>query len=261
MIRKHSKNNLSMNFLPKLVPLLSLILLGSCSHKPIVTNVTETHYIINRNEVDSATYKAILPYKKNHDELMAKVVASSEASFLKADVESTLGNLFCDAVLYETKLLLAKDSAILDVAIFNKGGLRNSLPQGNITVGNVFELMPFENEVVLLKLSGAQFKDMCDKIAQKGGIPVGGIRMSIKENFATDISINGKAFDLNRDYWVVTSDYLANGGDNYIFFKNAKERRAMNVLLRDMIITYCEHITAQGKILKPYLDGRIQISK
>ena len=76
-----------------------------------------------------------------------------------------------------------------------------------------------------------------------------------------DITVKGKPFDINREYWVVTSDYLANGGDNYIFFKNAIERRAMNALLRDVIIKYCTRITAQNNVLKPYLDGRIQVSK
>ena len=238
-----------------------LLISYSCAHKTLVSNVSETHYIINKNDIDSATYKLILPYKLHQDELMNKVLAESENAFVKADVESTLGNLFCDAVIYETKLLLGKDSVMLNAAIFNKGGLRNSLPKGNITVGNIFELMPFDNEVVLLKLSGEQFKEMCAKIAEKGGIPVGGMRMTMKQTVATEIFVNGKPFDVTKDYWVVTSDYLANGGDNYLFFKNAQERKLMHVLLRDMIVTYCKHITQQGKILKPYLDGRIQISK
>jgi len=250
-----------MKFLLRFAPLFLLVNMVSCSHKPIVTNVSETHYIINKNEIDSATYKTILPYKKNHDDLMSKVIATSEASFVKGDVESTLGNWFCDAVISETNLLLGKDSSILDVAVFNKGGLRNSLPKGNITVGNIFELMPFDNEVVLLKLSGIQFKDMCDKISEKGGIPVGGMRMTMKGTTAENITVKGKPFDITKDYWVVTSDYLANGGDNYVFFKNAKERRAMNALLRDVIINYCTRVTTQGYILKPYVDGRIQISK
>ncbi len=239
----------------------SLISSYSCSHKTLVSNVTETHYIINKNEIDSAIYKLILPYKINQDELMSKVLAKSEESFLKADVESTLGNLFCDAVIYETKKMLDKDSLMLDVAIFNKGGLRNSLPKGNITIGNIFELMPFDNELVLLKLSGEQFKEMCGKIAEKGGIPVGGMRMTMQGTTAKEITVKGKPFDETRNYWIVTSDYLANGGDNYLFFKNAKERKAMNIKLRDVIINYCTHITSQGKTLKPYLDGRIQISK
>jgi len=250
-----------MKLIRRLGPLLVFLPLVSCTHKTLVTTVNESHYVINRNMVDSATYKAILPYKKNHDEQMARVIATSSDAFVKADVESTLGNLFCDAVMQETKILMGKDSAMLSAAIFNKGGLRNSLPKGNINIGNAFELMPFENEVVLLKLSGAQFSDMCNQIAQKGGIPVGGIRMSIGEGFAKDIRVQGKPFDPSREYWVVTSDYLANGGDNYVFFKNAQERRNLNVLLRDVFINYCIHTTDQGKTLTPYLDGRIQVSK
>lgn len=239
----------------------ALISLSGCQHKAIVSNVTESHYVINKNEIDSSIYKTIAPYKKSHDEQMHKVIAKAEDAFIKADVESTLGNFFCDGVIYETKLLLGKDSAMLDAAVFNKGGLRNSLPKGDITIGNIFELMPFDNEVVLLKLSGSQFKDMCYKIVEKGGIPVGGMRMIMKGTTPTDITINGKAFDETKNYWVVTSDYLANGGDNYTFFKNAIERKPMNALLRDVVINYCNDMTKQGKTLKPYLDGRISISK
>ncbi len=238
-----------------------LIGLYSCAQKTSVTNVAESHIIVNNNKIDSTIYKAMSPYKKAHDEQMYAVIAKSEDALVKADVESTLGNFFCDAVIFETKKLLGKDSAILDVAIFNKGGLRNSLPKGNITIGNVFELMPFDNEVVLLKLSGAQFKDMCYKIVEKGGIPIGGMRMTMKGTTPTDITIKGKPFDETKDYWVVTSDYLANGGDSYNFFKNAKERKVMNALLRNVIINYCEDITKMEQTIKPTLDGRIQISK
>ena len=206
-----------------------LINLFACSKKTTIANITETHYVVNSNVVDSAIYKAINPYKKVHDEQMYIVLAKSEDALIKADVESTLGNFFCDAVMYETKKILGKDSIMLNAAVFNKGGLRNSLPKGNITVGNIFELMPFDNEVVLLKLSGTQFKDMLDKICEKGGIPVGGIRMVMNGNKPFDVFINGKEFDEKKDYWVVTSDYLANGGDSYTFFKNAKERKIMNV--------------------------------
>lgn len=250
-----------MKFLLKIFFLSALISLYACSKKTSVSNITESHIIINNAKIDSSVYKAISPYKKAHDEQMYSVIAQSEAALVKADVESTLGNFFCDAVIYETKKILGKDSNMVDVAIFNKGGLRNSLPKGNITIGNVFELMPFDNELVLLKLSGVQFKDMCYKIVEKGGIPIGGMRLTMKGSTPTDITINGKPFDETKDYWVVTSDYLANGGDSYNFFKNAKERKTMNVLLRNVIINYCEDITRLGQTIKPRLDGRIQLSK
>jgi 2',3'-cyclic-nucleotide 2'-phosphodiesterase (5'-nucleotidase family) len=250
-----------MNLLYKILFFSALISLYACSKKTSVTNISESHIIINNPNIDSAIYKVMSPYKKTHDEQMYAVIAKSEDALVKDDIESTLGNFFCDAVIYETKKLLGKDSTMLDVAIFNKGGLRNSLPKGNITIGNIFELMPFENEVVLLKLSGTQFKDMCYKIVEKGGIPIGSMRLTMKGKTPTDITINGKAFDETKDYWVVTSDYLANGGDSYNFFKNAKERKIMNVLLRTMIINYCEDITKLDQTIKPKLDGRIQLSK
>ena len=250
-----------MQFLIKVIFFSAFLSLVGCSHKTSVAKIAESHVIINEPKIDSSIFKSILPYKKTHDEQMYAVIAKSEDALLKADVESTLGNFFCDAVIYETKKLLGKDSSMLDVAIFNKGGLRNSLPKGNITIGNVFEVMPFENEVVLLKLSGAQFKDMCFKIVEKGGIPIGGMRLIMKGIQPTDIFINGKPFDETKDYWVVTSDYLANGGDSYNFFKEALDRKNMNVLLRSMIINYCNAITKLNQTIKPKLDGRIQLSK
>ena len=250
-----------MKILLKILFFSALISLYACSKKTSISNISESHIIINDNRIDSSIYKAMLPYKKMHDEQMYAVIAKSEDVLVKADVESTLGNFFCDAVIYETKKILGKDSNMVDVAIFNKGGLRNSLPKGNITIGNIFELMPFDNELVLLKLSGTQFKDMCYKIVEKGGIPVGGMRLTMKGSMPTDITINGKAFDETKDYWIVTSDYLANGGDSYNFFKNAKEKKIMNVLLRNVIINYCEDITKLDQTIKPKLDGRIQVSK
>jgi 2',3'-cyclic-nucleotide 2'-phosphodiesterase (5'-nucleotidase family) len=250
-----------MKFYFKLLFFSALTSLYSCSHKTSVAKISESHYVVNKNEVDSSIYKAMYSYKKTHDEQMYAVIAKSEGPLIKSDLESTLGNFFCDAVLYETKKLLGKDSANVNVAIFNKGGLRNSLPKGDITIGNVFELMPFDNEVVLLKIGGRQFKDMCYKIVEKGGIPVGGMRLVMKGTTPTDIFVNGKPFDENKDYWVVTSDYLANGGDSYNFFKNAKEHKNLKVLLRNMIINYCEDLTKREQTIKPILDGRIQLSK
>lgn len=71
--------------------------------KTSVTNFTESHIIVNNDKVDSTVYKAMYKYKKVHDEQMYAVIAKSEDALVKADVESTLGNFFCDAVIYETK--------------------------------------------------------------------------------------------------------------------------------------------------------------
>jgi 2',3'-cyclic-nucleotide 2'-phosphodiesterase (5'-nucleotidase family) len=250
-----------MKILIKSLFFFSLLLSISCQKKASFSSISESHIIINTKTIDSVIYKTISPYKLSHDATMQVVIGQSEKALIKADLESTLGNFFCDAVMIETKKYLGNDSLLLNAAVFNKGGLRNSLPQGNITIGNIFELMPFDNEVVLLKLSGSQIKDMVEKISEKGGIPVSGIRLVIKDNKPIQVTVNGQSFDESKYYWIVTSDYLANGGDNYNFFKNAIERKTTGILLRDMIITHCKTQTKKGVLIKSQLDGRIQLSK
>jgi 2',3'-cyclic-nucleotide 2'-phosphodiesterase (5'-nucleotidase family) len=250
-----------MNFLIKILFFFFLFGLISCSTKTTLKKTQDTHFVINNSKEDSSITNTIIPYKKKHDATMQSIIASSEGSLLKADVESTLGNFFCDAVLYETKKTLRADSVLVDIAIFNKGGLRNSLPKGSITIGNIFELMPFDNEVVLLKFNASQIKEICEKIIEKGGVPIGGMELIKNNTEPIGIKVNGKDINQEKNYWIVTSDYLANGGDNYTFFKSALERKNLNILLRDVIISYCEDITKLNQTIKPTLDGRIQISK
>ena len=92
-----------MQLLFKLLFFSALISLYACSKKTSVTNISESHIIVNNPKIDSTIYKAMLPYKKTHDEQMYAVIAKSEDALVKSDVESTLGNFFCDAVIYETK--------------------------------------------------------------------------------------------------------------------------------------------------------------
>jgi len=233
----------------------------SCHPKLTVTHLSETHYTINENVVDSSAYKLIVPYKQGMEREMNRVLVRSSAALTRQEGESTLGNFCCDAALFDAKRMLGPDSLKIDAVVFNKGGLRNSLPQGDITLGNIYELMPFDNELVLLKMNAVQFADMLDKIAQMGGGPVSGIKMHIEQNKATGIIVNNKPYDPSMLYVVLTSDYLANGGDKYTFFANPLERTSLGIKLRDAMIHYCTDISKRGDTLKPYLDGRFQLPK
>src|SRR5690606_18308907 len=115
-----------------------------------------------------------------------------------------------DAVLAEEK----KQYPDAEFSFGTKGGLRIELQRGDITIGNLFELMPFENELVLLELSGRNVQQLADFIAATGGQPVSGLRMKISDGKATDIVVAGKPLKLSRTYKLITYDYLANGGDN-----------------------------------------------
>lgn len=249
-----------MNFRSQLFILFLAALSSACSTKK-VQKLEEQHYVINTNTIDSSIYYQILPYKKEMDGKMNEVIGKTERPFTKEQPESLLGNFVSDCLFSQCKNYLGKDSAQLNAIILNNGGLRTSLPKGEITVGKIFELMPFDNELVMVELTGSKTLEMLNFIAEKGGIPVSGITMKIENSKAKDIKINGKDFDTNRTYCVISSDYLANGGDKYDFFKNPLSMRPMKKLIRDAIIDYCKKETANGRTLNTSLDGRISIAK
>ena len=100
--------------------------------------------------------------------------------------------------------------------------------------------MPFENEAVVLKLSANNIRDLAQYfIDKKRAHPLSNMQITInKNNEIQQITINGKPLDDKRDYYVLTSDFLANGGDQMSFFTQAKERINMDYKLRNVLIDY-----------------------
>ena len=238
-----------------------LILLLSCSNKHLSVQQTNSqHVIVNDNAVDSQLVKIIQPYKQSLDGKMHEIIGTTPVALTKNTPESTLGNFFAEAVFDRVKHLPNVDT-VNTFAIFNTGGLRTSVPQGNIMVGSMYELMPFENKLVLVKVNSDRLLKLLNFIAEKDGAPVSGIRFTIADKKAIDIFINGKPFDVNTTYYVATSDYLAGGGDKFF---NADENNIIiktDILLRDILIDYCRNLSKQNKPVIANLDGRIQYAK
>ena len=188
---------------------------------------------------------------------MNDVVVYSEVEINKDKPEGLLNNFFGDAMAEA-----ARDKGIaFDFAFSNYGGLRGSLPQGNIPRSKIFELMPFENALVTVKFKGSDIQSFFDFLAKSGGDPISGARFKIDKasGKAVDITVNGKPLDMEKDYVVLTSDYMANGGDGGVVFSKGIERTDYNYLLRDALLYYANKIKQSGKTLKPELDGRISI--
>ena len=204
---------------------------------------------------DSTILTFYKPYKLKLDSMMNDVVAISEKEIAKSLPEGPLNNFFADA-MYES----AKDQGIVfDFAYTNSGGLRISLPKGEIYRYKIFELMPFENAFATVKFTGADIQRFFDFIAEGGGDPISGARFTIQNKKAIDITINGQPFDASKSYVVLTSDYMANGGDGGAIFTKGIERKNLNYKLRDAIFQYLEKQQKAGKTLNPTNDGRIKI--
>ena len=240
---------------------LYALLIFSCSKKHTPVTFSSSHYDPSALYEDTLAFQSIFPYSTKLNQEMSEVLVVSEDEFIKGQPESNLGNFVTDCLMKRAKNIFSSKGFQADIVMMNNGGLRASLPKGNITKGKIFELMPFDNQMVLVVLNGKKVMDLIDFIAQKGGVPVSGLVLELKkENQVQQVKINGFPLDTTKAYGIVTSDYLALGGDNIRFFKNEKIIYT-NELIRDILIEHCRSLGSSGKKLKSTVDGRISISK
>jgi 2',3'-cyclic-nucleotide 2'-phosphodiesterase (5'-nucleotidase family) len=245
-----------MNFRPWIIIILQIFLLGCGKHYQKKSEKFD-HYDL-RNKQSAARFNdAIAGYKAKLEKETGRFIGETAGEITKDGAETTLGNFVCDALKYSAQKYFKRDS--IDIVIVNRGGLRTNLPKGKITVGNIFELMPFENEMVLIKIKGAYLEQFFRLEVEKAH-PFWGFTMKIKNKEVENVLVGGRALDKDKIYTLVTSDYLAGGGDNFVFLSKG-EPGISGIKIRDAIIDYCEYIHASDKKITPYTDGRLEISK
>lgn len=237
------------------------ILVTSCKTNYVPTSSETRNISVSDLEfqTDSQLVEMYLPYKKELEKDMGRVISVAEQEMIKGKPESNLTNFLADFLLEEANIE-AKKSELninLNLSYFNYGGIRTSIPKGEITVGNIFELMPFENEMVFLQLDGNQIQEFLNYIAAKEGDSVGGVRFLISDEKAKNIQINGNTLNSEMKYWVVTNDYVADGGDGLTVFTKRSQIFKSGKKIRDLIISHLEQKQKKGEILTTKLDGRI----
>lgn len=172
----------------------------------------------------------VAPYRREMMKEFGQVIGETTNDLVVGRPNSTLGFWLCDQLLAK-----AKDSSLFKqeplVAFINNGGLRADIPKGPITIGDIYKVMPFDNRMVFLKLSLDKIPEMEAYLKEKGGEPIGGFSLIGGKLEFPDSKAKQKGY-----FWVVTSDFLANGGDNMFFFNNPLDRLDTNVLFRDFII-------------------------
>ena len=189
--------------------------------------------------------------------------------------ETNLGNFIADII---------REESGADAAIINGGGLRTSIRKGPVTVGNIYSVLPFNNYIVGIRLTGQQIKDALEYglsgiESKEGPFPqVSGIVFTYSPGKEPGkrvgtIHIAGKPLDPSRHYVVATVDFLAAGGDGYQVFREAIRQspdfeilggtiRSGNIVyndagrwLRDVIVSF---ISKQKKV-SPAVEGRITV--
>lgn len=245
---------------PGLQPVLLILLLvfiASCaSLRPTPsTRSGEVYYEVTGEISDDPEIAALIaPYIRRMSSRMNQVIAWSTKPMIKGQPESTLGNLSADIVRFRAVRELGKP---VHIAVVNNGGLRIPLPEGNITVGHIYELMPFENTISVLKLSGTQVQRLADQIASGGGQPISGIRFRILNGRASDVLVNYEPLSLDREYLVATNNYMADGGEDLSVLWEPIERIDTGVLIREAMIEYIR----MQRHLDLELEQRIRITE
>jgi len=209
----------------------------------------------------------IAPYSAKVRELDApigKLVGELKKGGMGA---GSLGNFVADALRARAEVKLGKPVLL---AIANSGGLRkNEFAEGNLSSNDIYQLLPFENALVALDLTGEQLRRFLGIIVTHRDAQSGARIMyrtnGKKENEIVGVRLGSGAVEKEIDpqaiYTIVTIDYLVKRGGDYSVLQEAKNLRPLNLTMRDAVLDYVKAETAAGRAVKATLDGRFRFDK
>ena len=217
-----------------------VLLLVSCGN--LGPNGEGENITINADYESNSLDSIFDPYRIEMEEEMNEVLGYADTSFIKHQPESYLGNLIADIVYAEGSEFMAKTKYFgpglePSMALINFGGLRATIDEGPITKGDIFSLMPFDNLITVTVLEPELVKSMLKTINDAGGQPVSNCRITMSGNKQW-LFFDGEEYLYDKPVYVITSDYLAGGGDKMSFFKETTQKVSTGVLIRDAIIDY-----------------------
>ncbi len=211
---------------------------------------------VTRVRRDPGIAKILEPYNDKVKVKMAEIVgeAMDDLSYLRT-AESPLADLVADAF---------REKGKTQIAIQNIGGIRTKIVKGKITWGNVFEVLPFQNTMITLKLTGAQMKKTLERglVTSVGMAAVSGIRVRLDrtkpagQRVVSLVLLDGAPVDDSKLYSVTTNDFVLAGGDGFTELAKGTDIVDTGILLRDVLVDYIK----ARRILSPTLDGRLVVN-
>lgn len=197
--------------------------------------------------VEKATRKA----KAVKKEIVAEFAEDYQREYSK---ECPIGNMIADAMRHETGS---------EIAIQNSGGIQSDINSGEFTFGDLFNVLPFDNQVVTIELSGSDLLELFTQSASKrrGILQVSGATYSFANRSNDDyeleaLLINGEEVQTTKNYFVSTNSFLQDGGDNFLAFRNGRNLK-YGRQQRDVVKDYLKKLAREGPIRLP-VDGRVK---
>ena len=244
-----------------IISLFTVLLIISCKNEPQQVVKIEGKLLPINQEIESVKEieDFIEPYKQKVATEMNAVLSYTAIDLVRTDsqLESTLGNLMAD-LCYEraNPVFNSRTNKNIDFALFNYGGIRAGISKGAVKMENAFNLMPFENGLVVVELTAAKIKELVAYLIEnKRAHPLSNhFNLAISKT-GYSLKINDKILDENKTYFVLTSDYLQNGGDSMNFFKDPVSITNIDYKFRNAIIDYFK----ETDTLVTSLDGRFRV--
>ncbi|PKV49137.1 5'-nucleotidase [Aquimarina sp. MAR_2010_214] len=248
-----------------LLGLFCLISICSCRQQSVSVNkISAVQQKIDSTIVtDKAIDSFIAPFRDHLNKTLDATLCIAAVDFTKDDgkLESKLGNLTADISLQQVEPIFKKRyNKEIDFVLLNHGGMRAPILKGPVTARTAFEVMPFENELVVAELSYEKVQELASYLAEKQRAhPVSNLRLSIvkQSKEVQELIVNDKPLREDKSYFVLTTDYLQQGGDRMNFFKDPIRLYKTDYKLRNALIDYFKSIDT----LKVQLDKRMRYAE
>jgi len=205
---------------------------------------------------DATIIKILEPFNEKVKVKMAEVIgeATDDLLFSRA-AESPLANIVADAF---------REKGKTQVALENIGGIRTKISKGKITWGNAFEVLPFQNTLMTLKMTGAQLKKTLERglVTSVGIMAVSGVRVQLDrtkppgQRVVSAVLLDGSPIEDSKLYTVTTNDFILAGGDGFTEVANGTDIVETSIILRDVLVDYIK----SRRTISPKLDGRIVVN-
>lgn len=202
---------------------------------------------------DPEVARVLKPFEDRVKTKMAEIVGEAAADIrYSRSEESPLANLVADSF---------REKGQTQIALHNVGGIRAHIVKGPISWGRVFEVLPFQNRLFTLKLTGAQLKKtlVIGLNSTVGLMAVSGLRVRYDRSKIGEAQValltlsDGTAVDDAKLYSVTTNDFIMAGGDGYSELSAGTDIKDTGIILRDVLVDYIK----ARRVLSPAVDGRV----
>jgi 2',3'-cyclic-nucleotide 2'-phosphodiesterase (5'-nucleotidase family) len=239
--------------------------LGVSGQQPAKFTMQRATILLDSTTYDNASKTAVMQKIAHYHSLLSEemevVIGRSSEIQVSFEPASPLSNLLTDLLFdYGNRYMKIYHGLQADLSLLNFGGIRNVLPEGDITVGDIYKIAPFENYAVIIGLKGSELKKALNRFTDKKNQPFSQLKVVYLDGIPREITINGNLIEDDKVYYLVTLDFIQNGGDGILKGIKYTDIVETGELFRDVLIEEIKQMAAEGQTITPRRDDRVMIT-